>query len=314
MTQLNQPFNVILVATSTRAITVLHNPHNIGGTLLRPTNKVGCLVGTGPVSIPVIVNHGAALHSIQEIIPTIDDINSCLTVDDLSALPTLDDVAGVINLKALRSSFPAPFLRNAILATDSLSPLTLILMGRAAREEFVNTHNKDEDFGEEDVNAHVELFSLWCLGVHQGKVAETRFSIAPDDGELNDWCACLHRAHIMPSIETAASLPASTTDTANILRSLAASISRTSEEAEHQNKLDYIKEKDAKKKNKAEKWQPASRRLMLNAASTDSNSPAEEIPPSYLRIVNSNTAGMADRELQIQMSELGHANAGFAHA
>jgi len=132
MTQLNQPFNVILVATSTRAITVLHNPNNFGGTPLRPTNKVGCLVGTGPVSIPIIVDHGAALHSIQEIVPTIDDINSCLTVDVLSALPTPDDVAGIINLEALRSFFPAPFLRNAILAMDSLSPLTLILVGRAA--------------------------------------------------------------------------------------------------------------------------------------------------------------------------------------
>ena len=258
MTQLNQPFNVILVATSTRAITVLHNPHNFGGTLLRPTNKVGCLIGTGPVSIPIIVDHGAALHSIQEIVPTIDDINSCLTVDDLSALPTPDNVAGVINLKALRSFFPAPFLRNTIFVTDSLSPLTLILAGRAAREEFVNTHNEDEDFGKEDVNAHVELLSLWCLGVHQGKVAETRFSIAPDDGKLSDWCACLHRAHIMPSIEAAASLPASTLDTANILWSLAAGVSCISEEAEHQNKLDYIKEKDTKKKNKAEKWHPTS--------------------------------------------------------
>jgi len=295
------------VATSTRGITVLHNPHNFGGTLLRPTNNVGCLFGTGPVSIPIIVDHGAALHSIQEIVPTIDDINTCLTVDDLSALPTPDNAAGVINLEAPRSFFPAPFLCNAILATDSLSTLTLILAGRAAREVFVNTHNDDENFDEEDVNAHVKLFSLWCLGVHQGKVAETRFSITPDDGELNDWCACLHRAHIMPSIEAAASLPASTMDTANILRSLAAGISCTSKEAEHQNKIhheqiDYIKEKDAKKKKKAEKWHPTSRRLVLNAASTDSDSPAEEIPPSYLRIINSDTAGMANRELQTQMS------------
>ena len=251
------------MVTSTRVITVLHNPHNSGGTLLHPTNKGGCLVGTGPVSIPNIVDHGAALHSIQEFVPTIDDINSCLTVDDLSALPTPDNVAGVINLEALRSFFPAPFLRNAILTTYSLSPCTLILAGRAAREEFVNTHNEDEDFDKEDVNAHDKLFSLWCLGVHQGKVAETRFSIAPDDGELNDWCACLHRAHIMPSIEAAASLPASMTDTANILLSLAAGISCTSKETEHQNKLhhkqlDNIKEKDATKKNKAEKWHPTS--------------------------------------------------------
>ncbi len=108
------------------------------------------------------------------------------------------------------------------------------------------------------------------------------------------------------------------TDTANILWSLAAEISCTSKEAEHQNiihpeQLDYIKEKDAKKKNMAEKWHPTSRRLVLNAALTDSDSPAEEIPPSYLRIINSDTAGMADRELQTQMSELGHSNAGFAH-
>ena len=52
--------------------------------------------------------------------------------------------------------------------------------------------HEDEDFDKEDINAHVELFSLWCLGVHQGKVAKTRFSIAPDNGKLNGWCACLY--------------------------------------------------------------------------------------------------------------------------
>ncbi len=52
---------------------------------------------------------------------------------------------------------------------------------------------------------------------------------------------------------------------------------------------------------------------MLNAVSTDGDSPADEIPESYLRIINSETAGMADKELQAQMSGLGYANAGFAH-
>ena len=190
------------------------------------------------------------LLSIQVIVPTIEDINACLTVNDLLALP-MDNAASIINLEALRSFFPAPFLPSAILAAGSLSPLALILMGRAAREELINTHNEDEDFDEEDVTAHVKLFSLWCLGVLQGKVAESRFSIAPDDSKLNDWCACLHCAHIMPIIKATASFCASTTDTANIIRSLTAGISRTSKEAEHQNKihrkqLDYIKEKNAR--------------------------------------------------------------------
>ncbi len=142
--------------------------------------------------------------------------------------------------------------------------------------------------------------------------------IAPNDGKLADWSSHLHRKNILSSIATTSTHPPSLTDTADILRSLAAGISRTSEEAEHQNKLqrkqlDYVKAKDTKKKNKAEKWHPMSRRLVLNAASTNSDSPAEEIPMSYLRIINSKTAEMADKELQSQMSELGHANAGFAH-
>jgi hypothetical protein len=53
--------------------------------------------------------------------------------------------------------------------------------------------------------------------------------------------------------------------------------------------------------------------LVLNAASINSGSPAKEIPKSYLRIINSNIAGMADRELQHQMSKLGFLDASFAH-
>ncbi len=52
---------------------------------------------------------------------------------------------------------------------------------------------------------------------------------------------------------------------------------------------------------------------MLNAASTNSDSPAKEIPKTYLRIINSETAGMANKELQSQMLVLSHADAGFAH-
>ncbi len=62
-----------------------------------------------------------------------------------------------------------------------------------------------------------------------------------------------------------------------------------------------------------EKWHPTSQLLVINAASTDRDSPAEEIPASYLQIINSKTASMADKELQTQMSALGHADVDFAH-
>ena len=88
-----------------------------------------------------------------------------------------------------------------------------------------------------------------------------RFSIAPDDNELAEWSACLHRAHVTPSIKAATTIPPSAMDNADILWSIAAGISCTSKEAKHQNKiqckqLNYIKEKDAKKNNKAKKCNP----------------------------------------------------------
>ena len=75
----------------------------------------------------------------------------------------------------------------------------------------------------------------------------------------------------------------------------------------------YLKEKDRKKKDKAEKWHGLSRRLVLNAALTNGQVPAEQILESYQLIINSKTAAMADKELHSQMVALGHREVGFAH-
>jgi hypothetical protein len=303
MAQLNQACNFLLMANSTREVTILHNPYNFGGPLLHPTDKVGCLIGKGPSAFLVIVNHQAAHCSIKVTVPPAGDITKCLMVNNLATLPTPTATRhGLSNLDGLSSFSPAPFLCNAILAEDSASPLALILAGRVAQAEHIREHGGDKGFDKEIANNHVELFSLWCIGVHQGQVEESHFSIALDDGELVTWSARLHREHILPSLELASAVPPSATVTTNLLQSLAAGITPTTKEAKHQNKiqckqLDYIKEKDTRKKNKAEKWHHTSQRLVLNAVSINSNSPAKEILKSYLCIIISNTTGMVNREL-----------------
>ncbi len=110
----------------------------------------------------------------------------------------------------------------------------------------------------------MDHFYLWCLGVHQGQVPETRFAVAPDNKELSRWSTRLHREHILPSLSAAAAVPASTEDTADLLCLIAAGMSCSTKEAENQNKiqrkqLNFIKEKKSKKKNKAEKkWHATS--------------------------------------------------------
>jgi len=318
MTTLHQSNGFYFTANLRNVILFLHNPTNFGGTLLRPTDKVGCLVGIGSKAIPAIVDHQVALLSIQKVVSPITDIDACNTIDELNALPTTPEIGGIVNLEGLQTFFPAFFLRNAILVEDTFPPLVLVLTGRNAGEELIRLHSGDEDFDKGDVNDHIELFTLWWMGVHQGLVNETHFSVEPDDGELKNHDAHLHLKNFMPGLASASTAHTSTADTSDILKTLAAGITHTHEEAEDQNKiqrqqLDYIKEKDAKKKNKVKKWHSTCRRLVLNAVSTDSDTLADDIPVSYLQIINSDTAGMADRELHNQMSELNFPDVSFAH-
>ena len=258
MTRLTQPLGLLLIANNSKEVSIIHHSHNFGRTLLRPTHKVGCLVGMGPNATPVILNHRSALSPVTAVVPPIADIKACLTADELAALP-IPCSRGVVNLKGINCFISAPFLRNAILSANLFAPLALVLAGRPAQDDHVRDHNKDEGFSEVNINAHMNHFYLWCLGVHQGQVPKTCFSVAPDDDKLSGWNVRLHHEHILPSLSAAAAVPVSAMDTADLLRLIVAGMSRSSKEAENQNKiqhkqLDFIKEKEAKKKNKAEKW------------------------------------------------------------
>jgi hypothetical protein len=88
MTKLVQPLGLLLAVNNKKEIAILHHPHNFGGTLLCPSNKVDCLVGVGPSAVPVVLDHKRALCSIEAIIPPFADIVGCTTINELATLPT----------------------------------------------------------------------------------------------------------------------------------------------------------------------------------------------------------------------------------
>jgi hypothetical protein len=161
MMRLTQPLGPILLANNSKEVSIIHHPHNFGGTLLCPTHKVGCLVGMGPNTTPVVLDHQSAINPVNVIVPPIEDIQACLTTGDLKALLTPRTRGGTANLNGINCFFPAPFLRNAILLEKSPSPLNLVIAGRAAREEYVRDHNEDEGFDKANIDEHVNLFYLW---------------------------------------------------------------------------------------------------------------------------------------------------------
>jgi hypothetical protein len=136
------------------------------------------------------------------------------------------------------------------------------------------------------------------MGVAHGTIPKTRFSINPDDSDIDNFVAIRHqdKEPDVISIDKDTTILDSTTphdstsprpqvQTFSGCSALSAGIAKTREEAVAQNdslyheQLDFIKEKESKKKDKWEKWHNSSKErlvLVLNAASTNGNTAAKD--------------------------------------
>ena len=157
---------------------------------------------------------------------------------------------------------PAPFIRTAILEASTPCPFELTQAMIAAHAAFIATWEGTEDFDEAPYLTHRNNFLMWCLAVGQESIPECRYHILPNDEALNCHKTNAHRDYIIPTLEQVAALPANANDTVDVLRQLGATMARPSEATEAQNatqreQLNYMKEKDKKKKDKAEKFMDA---------------------------------------------------------
>jgi hypothetical protein len=141
MMALNEPNGFLFTANLKKEIALLHSPKKSSGTLLCPTNKIGCLLGIGHNAMPIIIDATAALQPLQVVILSLAKIVACSLIDELRALPK-PATNGTVNLKAINVFFPAPLLRNTILNKENSSPLTLILAVLNTGIKHVNNHQK----------------------------------------------------------------------------------------------------------------------------------------------------------------------------
>jgi hypothetical protein len=318
MKYLNEDHNLILIADNKKQVVLLHNLKNLGGRTINPTNKVAALFGMGPEAQVIALDVDANIDSQSKRTQPAADIitEAAIGTDSLRALraPT----RGNTNFNGLSMFAPAPFLRKAILEAMTPCPFKIIQAAIAAHTLHVQEHENDDRFIAGDLEAHRNLLIMWCLAVGQDSIPETCYSLLPDDDELKKHKTNTHLDHIQPTLEAAAAPPIDPAETVRVLQLLGANMERSCEASEAQSKIQkehvaYLKDKYKKKKDKAEKWHGLSRRLIQNAASTNGQVPAEQIPDSYQLVINSETAAMADKELHSQMVVLGHREVGFAH-
>ena len=133
-------------------------------------------------------------------------------------------------------SFPPPFLRDAVLNADTTEPLELILISIASAKEFERIHEDNEDYNGSAM-AHIEEFTQWAWGVENGKVLATKFMLRPKDGGLQIHSSNCHQECIIPPLNAMTAISSAPGENTAVLRQLAESISRQTEETERTNRL-----------------------------------------------------------------------------
>jgi hypothetical protein len=256
---LSEDHNFILIADNKKQVTILHNLKIYGGTILQPTNKVAALFRIGPAAQVVALDASAAIATQFKCTQSTANIIVAANTGTNSLCVLQTPTHGDVNYKGIRMFTPAPFLRNAILEAMTPCPFEIIQAAIATHTVFVQENENEDGFNAGDIEAHHNLLITWSLAVSQESIPETCYSLLPDNDDLKKHKVNAHREYIKPTLKAAAAAPVDPFKTVDVLRQLGVTMARSSKAAEAQNttqqeQLACLKEKDRKKKDKAEKW------------------------------------------------------------
>ncbi len=313
--------NVFLLADWNRKIRILHSPKDFGGTLLRPTHKVACLTGIGRSALCVQINVASAVSVCKMNTPTREELANCATADDIQNLPLPDDQPdenGLFSYEGANIMIPAPWLRDAIINADSNDPFEIIPIAIAVAQAYDDAHPELPD--ENKAIVHADDFCSWAWGVGMNRVPEVRVDINADDIEMETYRASRHADCISETVDaaTAQNEIARSAENTDVLKQLAASIARQTEESATSNELrkDEInrrKEHDEEKKDRTKKYLHSSVIKMLkNAAATSKMDLDPELPEACKLFLNASTHGHAEQELSHQFESLNLHDVRFA--
>jgi hypothetical protein len=119
----SNPNMVIFDAGKNKKLLTFHSFKNAGGMLLRPENKLMCLLETGARAIAIEINSKQLVANCNLVTPTIDELCKCKTTDEVSAIKA-PNKTGLVTYPGSASFLAAPWLVNAVMAANSSNPST----------------------------------------------------------------------------------------------------------------------------------------------------------------------------------------------
>jgi hypothetical protein len=321
----------VLALDANNKVMILHSFKNLLGTLLNPTNKYACLIGTGRVASAIIVDETTLLATCNVTMPTYVSIIACIDKAEIKALAHPPPItAAPSNFQCSASFLPAHWLLEAILNANSSNPAILILAASDAAAEFDNEFVMDNEYTEGE--EQLKNFAKWAWAAQARKITRTTYTVDPGNNELLDYHLQRHNFNIIPIFLQppppvgVAPLPAvapivmadpTIAVPSGVLNLLEVSIARqaTAMEAMNtaaDNTLTFQKEKEMMKKDHFAKFHPSSKQLILFASAPDAEDVPDEIKDSCKRFMNATMHGVAKQELNMQFKGLGLSEMAYA--
>ena len=333
----SDPDMILFAADTESTMITLHSFTNLGGSLLRPSNKVVCLTGSGHAGVPLIVDEKSATGECTFKAPSVDLTIAGKTPTELEGIadPTTTVQGDHEDYLGCNTFLPAPWLSNAILSSASNDPFELILVAITAAKTFDVEHDDDPAYLT-SADSHLRDFVAWAWGVKRGKVPSTSYRLGLTDAQLQTFQRDRHNKCIAhnannnintgtppgaplppPGPAPIFAPPGTPTATDAVLQQLTASISRQTDEAKAQNEilnrqLEYNIDKEEKKKDRFKKLHSSTKQLILFASAEEATDVPTEANEDCKRFINAETVGVAEQELNLQFKKLGLQDAAFS--
>jgi hypothetical protein len=158
--------NVLLATDQDKKIHALHSFKVSGGTLLRPTTKLMCLLGSGLSATAFLVDKQSLLNPCNLVTLTIDNLQECSNEDKVNAINAPPD-NGAVTYPGSASFFAAPWLVNTIMGTGTSNYSKLIPAVNAAAIKFDTIHKNNVEYTT-SASDRAGNFILWAWGAGTG--------------------------------------------------------------------------------------------------------------------------------------------------
>ena len=132
---------IITVAPVTGKIKFLHSPTNLGGTRIRPENKLVALDGFGDKSIPVLIDEKCMTSTVDIRTPSFNSLRTLTTTEEIknSSIPN----TGQKNFNHASFVILPPFIVEHIVDQDTREPEELSVNCSALIEAHDQAHLSD---------------------------------------------------------------------------------------------------------------------------------------------------------------------------